>query len=540
MTTLSSIVKNGQQLQLSAGQAAININDLVMIGGPGGEAFPVKLMDYAKTAAAGAILASTSTTYPASGSYSQELTGRLPALTDAYGNIYICANTSASGAEILKYSPAGSLLASAAVGVSVGAMFFLSNGSICMVGASTWNSASSFVGYMIVDTSLNTITAATTTAIAVRQQTVQPSAIPLTGGGFAVVCVNSAGTQILLSTFDNNGVAVLAATNIQTFGGTPGTITTAMAQLSNGNIVAAFKSQTATPATTSFVVVTISGVSVVANTTLDSAAEGGLIDISVLPGYFCIAKFAIGWSGTSAVVAAVYNNAGAIQGGKYTSATYTSQFAVFYPCVKVINDGVSFWVVNGTGTSSIVSFSTAGVSKEFTSVSIMAPAQSGVAYVSVDAVISNGLLLVFANNPSAATSSGGKCFVISLPNTALGVTSIAQVTSFAQGPAANGGAGYPRILSGGDFTAIFVWDNNNSTVYFSIYKTTASAIIGVSQTAVAAGNPGTLINVNEGPGGYPCNTLVGSVGGQSYDHSTATPVGNKGKLFTNGVTMTGM
>ena len=44
---LSSNIKNGQTLTLSAGSGAINAGDLIQVGGPAGEAWSVVTSDHA-------------------------------------------------------------------------------------------------------------------------------------------------------------------------------------------------------------------------------------------------------------------------------------------------------------------------------------------------------------------------------------------------------------------------------------------------------------------------------------------------------------
>jgi hypothetical protein len=64
-------------------------------------------------------------------------------------------------------------------------------------------------------------------------------------------------------------------------------------------------------------------------------------------------------------------------------------------------------------------------------------------------------------------------------------------------------------------------------------KFAASSIQGVAQNAIATNSPGTALTVNPGPGSYPVNALLGTAG-TTFDHSTATPAGNRGVMYQAG------
>ena len=62
---------------------------------------------------------------------------------------------------------------------------------------------------------------------------------------------------------------------------------------------------------------------------------------------------------------------------------------------------------------------------------------------------------------------------------------------------------------------------------------TNTSIVGVAQNNAAHGN---MVTVTTGPGSYPINTISGTPG-STFDFTTQIPVGAKGNLYTNGVTI---
>ena len=55
----SSFVKNGQQIAVPVGSAAIAVSDILTLGGLGAQAWPVATIDYAANANAGNLLSAT-------------------------------------------------------------------------------------------------------------------------------------------------------------------------------------------------------------------------------------------------------------------------------------------------------------------------------------------------------------------------------------------------------------------------------------------------------------------------------------------------
>jgi len=104
--------------------------------------------------------------------------------------------------------------------------------------------------------------------------------------------------------------------------------------------------------------------------------------------------------------------------------------------------------------------------------------------------------------------------------------------------AGTGLRGAYQIIIGWDFSIIAV-----TISAFSIQKYLPMSIMGVSQQSIAAGNTGTNVLYSHGGGagknGYPCNSILGTVG-KSFDHSAATIVGNKGTLLGSSVALEGV
>lgn len=529
MTTLSSLVMNGQQLQLQAGVSAINVGDLVQIGSGLGQAYPVKMMDYAAQAAAGAILADTVTT--ATGS--QDMADRAPVLLCKDGTYLVAGGL--SSAVILKRTATGAALSSVTTGVAlITNMFFLSNGLVCIVGLSARLGTAANVVFQIYDANLNQVTAVTTVGAYFNQTTqygIGPHGIPLSGGGFAITYVVSANTSVNLAVYSNTGAQVLAPTAVYTY--TAGnSMRSRLAQLQNGDLVLgmSYSNTGQTAGSFSFMVLTTAGAVVVANTVIASPAYPLWVEISVLGNVFCIGgeMQQCGISSPFSYIG-VYNSTGALQGSLYTGSSGTQPSALFGTNIKIINDGASlFWIV-GQLDNLLMSFTTGGVGTVYTNLSPLASWGAG----AVDMTLSDGFLLIITAGSNTA-SDPVYYSVVEVPNASLGATYPSQIVALTQLGTETSGSTGPAMLSAGDFTFLCI---NNQAGSINIIKFLASAIIGVSQTAVAAGNSGTLINVIPGPGSYPINSILGT-GGVSYNQTSASPVGGAGSMFTNGVIIT--
>lgn len=520
-SNLSGVIQGGQTLGMVAGAQAINANDLVQTGGPGNEAYSVVTIDNAAVAA----ITTTAPTSAVTGAVNNY--ARYDRVVDTLGNSYfLTPNASSQGVNVSKRSPGNAILiASTALDATTHAMISmrlrkLTSGNFVAVYV---DSTTGGVKFVIFDTNLNIV--AGPTAVATGYETgavAYVDGVALSGGGFAVL-YQSTSHVITLQTYSNAGAAVLAATSVQTITGTA-LVYLALGQLSNGNLVIGMRT-TATPAGTSFVIVTTAGVSVVANTVIYSVATAGFCHLSVLPGFFSIADA----NGTN-LQAAVYNNAGAQQGGNFTGVT-TLNSTTYAQC-QLANDGNNFYLffTLTAGGLSVVQLTTAGGSTA--SATILTGTFT--ATTTFGAAICNGQAFVLA----ASITTGGQYYItVGLPDAFLGASSpyvITGATSIGSA-AATTGAYWPSVHAFGDFTVGVVYDQQTTAGTFAgMVKFAASSIQGVAQNAIAANSPGTALTVNPGPGSYPVNALLGTAG-TTFDHSTTTPTGNRGVMYRAGV-----
>ena len=531
----SQFIKNGQQLTYKTGFPAVNQGDLLQIGGPGNEIYSVKTSDYARTATASTLLASTSVVANAFAGYSRQ-----PVVTDSLGNIYVVGRPAGgSGIQVTKTSPLGVVLNTVTLDATADAMVSpilvplqLASGAqsntFSVIYADSTTYAAKFV---VFDAALNIVAGPTTVATAYHSgSVVYLDACPLANGGFAVTYQTAAGTSVQIATYSNVGAVVTASFNAQTLAGTPAQEFLHIGQLSSGNLVVSYRGTMTAGAVagTSFNIVTAVGGAVAGPISVDNASTAGFFELSIMAGFFAIAVP----NGTN-LKAGIYSNAaGALQGSQYSVADTLN----LSTCVqtKLLNDGVQFWLVyigsgaagvnvvqlptTGTGYVATTGFSSNTVSSTF----------------SLDVAYSNNLLMVL----TASTLSGGQYWLtIGLPDSFLGTTAPYLRTGATQfGAPALTGSCWPRVLSSGDFTGIFVFDQQGAAgTYLGVQKVEASAIVGVSQgPSVAAGNPGYPISVATGPGNMPINAIAGSIN-VSFDHTASTPAGNVGVLANNGV-----
>jgi len=154
-SNLSGVIQGGQTLGMVAGARAINVNDLVQIGGPGNEAYPVVTIDQAAVAAV-TVTAPVSIVAGAVNNYAH-----YDQVADSSGNIFnLCPNLSSQGVEAVKRSPTSAVLISAtALDATAHAMVNmrlrkLNSGNFLAVYA---DSTTGGVKFVIFDTNLNIV-----------------------------------------------------------------------------------------------------------------------------------------------------------------------------------------------------------------------------------------------------------------------------------------------------------------------------------------------------------------------------------------------
>lgn len=503
MAYLSDFLKNGSMLQGNAGNLAINANDLLEINGFG-QVYSAKVSDYAAVGNSGAypVAATVATSFYATGSYK-----KMMCVNPADSSIFVTAPylTSNYGLEIFKYTSAGGFVGSVILDTSSYepnqvTIIQLSNNNLAVI----W--MMSGVDYFaILDQYLNVIVAKTT--IASNSGTNTLDAIALSGGGFAVTYPQATGA--FLAVYSNTG-AVVSAGSLITSSPTAG-LYFRMVQLSNGNIAIAIKSSTTSEAL-GFAICSAAGAVVNAYTVLDSATSTSAMipEINSVNGSFCCATF----DGTN-VVAYSLTNTGVLQGGAYSNSI-SGIMSLSLP-----NDGVNFWLLLNSSTNQYIAYIPASGTGFVTTAIQATSSGAGMVY-------DQGFLIVFSGTAPQLTvfqplSSGVPLLVNSISS------SLSSPTTSA-----------PYISAVGDFS-VLLGSINTSTpaTSFAVQKYLNTAIAGVSQGAVAAGNAGAVITYSMGPGGYPCNALLGTIG-KGFDHSATAIIGNKGTMLGNSVALAGI
>lgn len=522
-SNLSGVVAGGQTLSFNSGIGAIANGALVQTGGPGNEAWPVITTDHAVLAAQQVV---TPVSVNGGGAVNNYM--RWDSVSDTLGNMYVATpNTAGQGLNVTKFTPGGAVgVASTVLDSTAHAMISIRLVSLTSsaLAAVYVDSTTGGVRFVIFDTGLNVVAGPTAVATGYASGAVAyVDTCALAAGGFAIVYANSAHTAINLQTYSSAGSAVLAATNIQTTAGTASLTYLKIGQLSSGNLVVAMR-QTATPAGTSFVIVTTSGGSVTTNTVVDAISTLGFAGLSVLPtGGFAVAVM----NGTN-IVAAAYNATGVLQGSAYSSANTLNNTT--YVQMQLTNDGTNFYLfyVQTGGGLAIIQLTPAGVtgpsvaglqSATFTSTS------------SIGASISNNMAVVVQ---ASVTTGGQKYATFGLADASIGAVIPYAITQPTAVGAAAGTTGcyWPSVRALGDFTAFFVYDQQSTAnVFGSLIKFAASAIQGVAQNTV-----GSVVTINPGSGSYPALAMAGT-NALAFDHSNLSPPGNRGVLYAAGVTL---
>jgi hypothetical protein len=553
MTDLSQNIKNGQQLNASAGPLAIASGDVVLIGGPGGELWSAGTSDYAAVPSAGSLQAQTSIVAQAMPGSSRQ-----PIARDKLGNLYIAGTKAGGNLVLYKYTPSGTLTASAvldatATSVNTAQIFQLQNGAFAVVYAR----ATGALYFVVFDAALSIIAGPISVATEYHStNVVYHASCSLSGGGFAIAYQTNAGTGISLATYSNIGAVVLAAVSIQTLASGAAQQFLRLEQLSSGNLVCGYRgSMTAGGiAGTSFNIITVGGSAVIGPVSVDTVATIGFLELNVLTGFFAIADA----NGTN-LIAGVYNDAGTVQGTGYSVGNTLNSIA--YPQIKLTNDGTQFWLVwfssvaNGIYTIALPVSGIPGASA-----SGLGSASFTASTFAMDAVIVNGLIVVFA----ASSALLGQFWMgIGLPDPSLGIVNpyIRNAPSPFGTAAATSGSNWPRIISSGaglyrginppagqptqsalsgDFTIILVYDQQNvNATFFGIQKIEPTAIVGIALKSVAVNTQGSLVTINPGPGEYPANNLGGS-SGIAFNHIGLAPAGTAGTLYSSGIALSGI
>ena len=498
----SNFLKNGTTLQGQAGNLPINSGDLLMLNSAG-QLYSADVSDYAAIGNIGATCIPVTTV---SEGFFVIRTRKEIAVNASDASIFSIGPSGIFGSTLTvnKYSSAGTLITSATIPYetqpAVGIIQQLSNGNLVVL---TGTQGVALV-FQIFDQNLNTIGSLTTVTATLVSGGIYCDLIPLSGGGFAVSYGLAGG--VYLAIYTNTGSITFSPTVIS---GTPTTaLAVRMAQLSSGNIAIAIVSSV-TNKSVGHTIISATGSSILSYAVLDSFTSSGAAypEISMLAGYYCIGAN----DGTNSV-AYILNNAGSLQGSAFSASGSSTNFT------KLVNDGVNFeflyspssYVINGaflptSGSGYVISViqSIGNIGDAFNDSRGNIVLQAG-ADVYVLNVLNSGIILTVASSASIAGNIS---------------SSIRNINDF----------------------AVLIFTSNSSVpqVQISAQKYFNTSIVGVSQSTLSSGNSGTIIPYSMGPGGYPCNQVIGSIG-KSFDNSATNIVGNKGTIMGNGVALVGI
>lgn len=506
---LSDFAKNGTTMQGKAGVSSINANDLLSINSAG-QLYPVSVAEYAGVSAAAGVVVSPTTASNYTFGYQ---TRKNIAINAADASIYM-ATSGPSGLgffTVYKYSARGLSPISVQLDTTSGAPYSpvivqLTNGNFVVA----WSGNPS-IYFAILDPNLN---------ILVGKTTVDPAGssfltldmIALSAGGFAITFGKA--MQMALAIYTNTGAVTYAAAAITSSPTNNTGASPRLTQLSNGNIAIAMNF-VSTTGNFYHAISTVTGATVLAATALGSAAANstysGFPEIAMMNGYYCVATA----EGVNLnAVAYVFNNAGVLQGVRYTDALSDTLSPT--AAIKLVTDGTGFIFINFTNTTS-------GVLK------LTYMPVTGTGYRTTT-IVGNGYM--------DAAYDRGIVYIYT------GVTLAAYQIS-ATSPALLLASGTPEVAGllvrpVGDNCVLTA--NFGAKSEFAIRKMFSSSIVGVAQNSVAAGNPGATVNYAMGPGGYTCNPIGGSVG-VWFDHSIPSvsyPVANKGVMLGTSVSLKGI
>lgn len=502
---------------------AINTDDAVGINGLNGKAIPVKTTDYAAvtnmaygtpqtSTGTGRVVAQTTVV----SAYQTSPLNREALLRVASGDIYtLTSNSTNVGLRLSRYSAAGALIGYVTVAAGTvrngHTILELSNGNIAILAG-----GASMVACAVYDQNLLEIKALTDV---VQGYSIYGfAAIALSGGGFAIVSQPTSNSlQTVLLTFDNSGSAVLTETVIMTRTGSTGDNYYNMAQLSDGNLAIADSINGSDQEGLSYGVVTVGGASVLAFTQIDTSAQTEKPSIEKLTGFFCISR----GDGTNKK-ARVFNNAGALQGAPFSSASNS----IPYTDEKLLTDGTRFiYIWSSTSTNvNLTKLPTTGTGY-ITQTITTSPTNHK---LSLDGFYENGFIVCVSRRSAALphlwviNASNG--LLVSAAGTEIGTGTVTDI--------------YPRVIPGGDctFLAMYSYAAGPET-YFVIGKYANTSVVGAASSGAAEGDYCTMY---QGAGTYTVNAIGGSPA-IPFDHTTgANVVGNKGTLLNNGLVLRGM
>lgn len=497
-SSLAPLQDEGKLLQAKSGPIAIAKDDLLVLGGVPTQLYPAQTSDYAAVGAAGSSPVALTTV----SSFGSSMQTRDRAVVDpATGDIFIADTylTGPVGCQIWKYNSAGVLqraviLDSASTGsTNYVQIKFLSNGNMVVFWYNVATPYSLF--FAIVDKNLGVVVAKTTIASTFTNPQSETHMVALSGGGFAVA-YSHAGIGSYFTIRDNAGAVVYAPTLIAgaptNSSGNANGPRYKLAELSNGNIFVGLNDTNDGSNGLRYTIFSPTGTVVKAFTTINGSGTGAYPEVSVLPGFILFANNANAY---------VLNNAGTIQGAAVSLPTGST--------TRVSNDGTYFWAFQSSSGLLCKRIPTTGTG-------VVTNTLTGFGTIAADIIFERGDFIAY---------DGTNAYVVRMD--AEGVPAAIATATFP--------ASLVQLIGGiGDFCLL-----GFQVGKFQITKFMSSSVFGISQADIAAGNAGTIVPVNVGPGGYATNQMRGTVG-KSFDHSAATIVGNKGSMYLNSIALKGI
>lgn len=505
-------------LNTAIANVPISAGDLVSASEYGG-VYPSRLSYYAATAGTSTLANAISV-----GSGSNISAPCINKMVTTAGSLYTAVTQSAgAGLAIQRYNlqvagvSKSAIIVDGAVEATLPnnvALLLLSNGNIAI----TFHVGASALRYAVIDPGLNIVKAATVVDASFQRGALTYGACSIPGGGFAVCFQPSATpTTQRFATFDNFGVAVTAATTIQTWAGTAGDVSSVMRPLSNGNLAIACSSRFTTTIGLYHGIFSTTGTPVVALTNIDTAAAT-TVDMAESSTGYCVIRD---------TKAFVFNNSGAQQGA---TKTLTGAVATGNPnfTQRVCSDGTFFYIAYFVSASSAqtVRLSSSGSASQGPTFS---PGDGSSLAAGCDASTK-----VFA---VAGVLGATNSLLVYLSTENWGANDVSTV-SYADATAVST-ACVSILLSEG--VALSSWTSNIQRVAAS--KVANTAIQGVATTSVSAGGS---VRVKSSAGVYSVNSLSGTLGvngtgAQTFSHKAGGLVyGNDGSLLLNSVVLKGL
>ncbi len=509
MAYLSDYLGNRTALQGKAGAFAINSHDLIELN-QAGALQSVGISDYSAVANAGSNIVAKTTVAAVKNSGFLQISAPSQSSLVAL-NLVVVGNTIYGYDYLGNYQGSVVFDSSGLVINAYPVMAELSNGNVVVV----WSTVTTYaINFAIINQNLQIVVAETQIDTTGANPLASQSVTALSGGGFAVA-YTKATVGLRFAIYSNTGTTVYAPATIagsatQGSGTSKGGYT-AVAQLSNGNIAVAISESyvTSTTAELAFAIFSTTGTVVVGYTvivgTLTTVAASNPM-IAIVNGFFCITA--------QYLYTAVISNAGVVQGSPLLNSSTGAGSGGL-----VAANGSNFFYGSG---ADLLTFSTAGT---YTTTVLLTAifGQNNLAGGPAFAVVGNNKLLV--------TNSVSNVYVVNISNpatpyleatTAIPASSLSAINQIVATPS----------------SSVLIMASDASNISIQVLKVENTAIMGIAQNSIAAGNSGSLVTYSN-VGDFSCNAVAGSFN-KTFDHSATNLIGNKGIMLGNSVYIVGV